>query len=37
MFSVDLKSTINFHKTAKTRYQLTPLLKNTKKINIDQL
>jgi len=36
-FSVDLKSTIKSLKTSKTRYQLTSLLKNTKKINIDQL
>jgi len=25
IFSVDFKSTINFHKTSKTRYQLTSL------------
>ena len=37
MFSVDLKSTVNFYKTSETRYQLTSLLINTKNINIDQL
>ena len=36
-FSVDNRSTINFHKTSQTRHQLISLLKNHKKINIDQL
>ena len=36
-FSADKKSTMNFHKTPETRYQLTSLSQNPKKINIDQL
>ena len=37
IFSVDIKSTKNFHKTAETRYHPASLIKNPKKINIDQL
>jgi len=37
IFAVDFKSTAKSHKTSKTRYQLTSLSKNQKKINIDQL
>ena len=35
--SADKKSTMNFRKTPETRYQLTSLILNPKKINIDQL
>jgi len=37
IFTVDFKSTVKITKTSGTRYQLTSLLKKTKKINIDQL
>ena len=37
IFTFDFKSTVKITKTSGTRYQLTSLLKKTKKINIDQL
>ena len=37
IFAVDFKSTAKSHKSPVTRYQLTSLPKNPKKINIDQL
>ena len=36
-FSADNKSTMNFQKTSRTRYQPISLFQNPKKINIDQL